>query len=805
MELIFFTCTVLLLLFVVAVVLMRRRFLRVTVNENIPDMVVLQIMVPVENDKTPLAAEQFFQSLHGVLRSQAKANFHFSFEMVATHTGIFFIATCNKRYQRFIENQIYAQYPSAQIRQIQDYAAQQKGRFFVSGSEIGLVREHYLPIKTFASFTVDPLASITGAISKLEKGYEAWVQLVVRPVDNSWQRAGKTKVDATRQREDSEGKRIPLESGESAELSEIERKNTKVGYQFIIRILVKGPDDNIVSHMLEDAEASFKQFQTGQWNSLVKKSPPSGLLTSIRKLLLGMRRGEKMDLLQKYQNRFLDETVTEILNTEELASVFHLPDKSVETPNIIWSKSKKIEPPKNLPVAGVSPFALTDYRNQHIPFGLKDVDRRRHAYILGKTGSGKSNLLKVMIVNDIHEGKGLAVIDPHGDTVDDVMRNIPEERMQDVVYLEPSDMDFPIGLNMLDLKESESMELLSDGIVSVFKKFFGNSWGPRLQYILTNVILTLLHAQNVSLLAVQKMLVDTNYRKFILKQVKDPFLHQFWNQEYAEMSRNPRLLTEAIAPIQNKVGRFLNSPLVRNMVGQVKSNIDLEDVMNSGKILLVNLSQGKIGEENSSLLGGMIVTRLYTNAMQRAKIPEDQRRDFYLYVDEFQNFATDTFVKILSEARKYALNLVVTHQYIDQISPELQTAIFGNVGTLMNFVVGQQDAFKLQKEYSPYLEADDLVNLDRFKLSMKMMIDGAQSRPFTAQTFKAEFQEYGLSEMIKEVSRGKYATEREIVEQKLNKWAKQKYNEKGNLVQVKSGESDRLEGKDRQKRPRKES
>jgi len=336
---------------------------------------------------------------------------------------------------------------------------------------------------------------------------------------------------------------------------------------------------------------------------------------------------------------------------------------------------------------------------------------------------------------------------------------------------------------MLDVKEDETRELLADGIVSVFKRFFSDSWGPRLQYILTNTILTLLYCQNVSLLAVPRLLMDKNYRKFLLKQVKDSFLLKYWNEEYESIGQTPKLLNDAISPILNKVGRFLSSSMIRNMIGQVKSTIDLSEAMNTGKILLINLSQGKIGEENSSLLGGMLITRLYSNAMQRAKIEESKRRDFYLYVDEFQNFASDSFLKILSEARKYGLALTVTHQYIDQIDESIRNAIFGNVGTMLNYVVGNKDAEVLAKEYEPYLTANDLVNLDRYHLALKMTIDGQQSKPFTAIALKPFYKKIGRADYIKNLSRRKYAKSRLEIEFKLNKWANSEYDKQGNLVQ----------------------
>lgn len=781
---------------IVYVIIQRYLYLRTKVNEVIHEKVVLKILVPIKNDKKALAAEQLFQSLHGILKGDEKSKDHYSFEIQATSQGIFFIVLCPLRYRNFIENQIYAQYPEAQITPIHDYAELKPNRYYM-GSEIVLSKEFFLPIRTFVSFEVDPLASITGAVSSLKGDSEVWIQIVARPVNNAWQEAGKKYIENLKTKSISDTTSEQNQNRDAnISIADIERKSNKVGFQFAIRIVSSSSDKVVCEQILEDVEASFKQFQTAQQNSLVKKKvKKTGFVIRFRDNLIqsifGKRPADKLNVIQKFHKRFLDERETNILNVEELASIYHLPHESVKTPNIAWAKSRKLEYPLNIPT--INPnlppqenpriFAVTDYRNIHIPFGIKKLDRRRHMYLLGKTGTGKSTLLKNMIIGDILDGNGLAVLDPHGDLVEEILDIIPEHRIKDVVYLDPSDIEYPIGLNMLDIKPDETKDLLADGIVNVFKKFFGDSWGPRLEYLLNYSILTLLHCQNVSLLAVLRILSDKNYRKFLLKQVKDPFILKFWEDEFTQLSNNQRLLAEAIAPIQNKVGRFLGPTMIRNMIGQIKSSIDLQDIMNSGKIFLVNLSQGKIGEENSSLLGAMIVTRLYSNAMQRAKIPENQRKDFYLYVDEFQNFATESFVKILSEARKYGLNLIVTHQYVDQIDQRIQDAIFGNIGTLMNYVVGQKDAQRLEKEYAPHLTSEDLVNLDRFRLALKLTIDGAQSPPFTAIGLKPTYREVKLKDKIKNFCREKYAKPREVVEQKLNKWASQEYDNKGNLIQ----------------------
>jgi hypothetical protein len=768
--------------------LVRYLRLRVTINEAIVDPVILKISIPYDNDKSPQAAEQLFASLYGILRGKERSMHHFSLEVVAGAYGIYFLAVINKRYQLFLENQIYAQYPDAQIKKIKDYSVTLvNSNKYMQSSELGLGKDYFLPIRTFKNFEVDPLASITSAISKLEGDQEVFIQFAVRPISNSWQKRGRTFVDKRKTQTDSEGQKVALESGESEEIKEIENKSSKLGFQFIVRIIAQADDPMTAERILEDVEASFKQFETGQFNYLATKGNADGLLT----LLFGKRAQDKLNMRSKYVKRLLDEQSTDIINIEELASMYHLPNNTVQVSNIAWAKSRKLPYPMNLPGRhdDARIVGMTDYRNKHFPYGIKGSDRRRHAYVLGKTGTGKSTLLKNMIMGDIYDGKGVGVIDPHGDLIDDILSLIPEHRLDDVVLLDPSDVSYPVGLNVIKLKEGEERDIVADGIVEIFKKFFGDSWGPRLQYILANSISTLLQVQNVSLLGVTRMLEDENYRKFILKQVDDPILKKYWEGEYNNMAKNPRLLTEALSPIQNKVGRFLSANIIRNIVGQVKSTIDLEEIMNTRKIFLVNLSQGKIGEENSALLGGMLITRLYTNAMQRVRMPEKDRTDFYLYVDEFQNFATTTFVKILSEARKYGLNLVVAHQYIDQLLPEVRDAIFGNVGTMLNFVVGPRDASVLEKEYSPHLTADDLVNLEKYRFVNKVTVEGTQSPPFTGISLPPRWEEQGQKQAIIDASREKYAIPREEIEDKISRWAASKYNSKGNLIQENKGDN----------------
>lgn len=768
------------------------------VYEDIRNPFVMQILVPRENDKAALAAEQMFASIHGILADAQKCPDIISLEIVSTdEDGIRFYVVAPREISRFIEGQIYAQYPNADIRYVQDYARIESvsSESFVTMGEVEMEKDFIFPIKTFRSFEVDPLAGITGAMSELNKEEKVWLQILIRPVANYWQAKSKSYITAIREGKDPNGggiiaalsklllnmgkaltespdakpqkEVVKLEPGQEEELSEIENKMLKLGFEFKIRVVSKAPTQLRSEQMLRDVVASFKQFTTAHLNNLIHATPEKS----------------GKELYDDYINRFMASDEPDILNIEELASLYHLPNISVETPNIAWSRSRKLEPPMNLPRAtedDVTIFGETDYRDTKVEFGLKRGDRVRHFYLLGKTGTGKSTLFKNMFISDVLAGDGACFVDPHGDTVEQLLDYIPPNRIEDVVYFNPTDVAHPIGFNLLELKDKSQRDLIADGVVEVFKKQFGDSWGPRLQYILTNTIATALEAQGTTLLAVIRLLMDQNYRKFILKQVDDPILYKFWTEEFAQMAQNSKLLSESVSPIQNKVGRFISSAVTRNIIGQVKSTIDLREIMDNQKILLVNLAQGRLGEETASLLGGMIITRLQATAMERVDVPEEERKDFFLYVDEFQNFATESFAKILSEARKYKLNLTMTNQYIDQLPLTVRQAIFGNVGTLGSFVVSQGDASILEKEFAPVVASDDLVSLDAYALYIKLCIDGMTSIPFSAKSLPVRYHKFGLKDEIIARSREKYGTTKEEIEEKIVKWSNQNYSEKGN-------------------------
>lgn len=423
----------------------------------------------------------------------------------------------------------------------------------------------------------------------------------------------------------------------------------------------------------------------------------------------------------------------------------------------------------------VTYFARTNFRGGNQIFGIKKKDRRQHLYILGKSGTGKSALISNQVIQDIWNGEGLCLVDPHGELVETVLKVIPEHRLQDVVYFNPSDTDFCIGFNPLEIGDPKYKHLVASGLMGIFTKIWANVWSARMEYIMNNTILALLDTPNSTLLGITRMLVDKDYRKIIVDNLKDPIVRSFWVHEYEQWKEQFR--NEAISPIQNKVGQFLSSSVVRNIVGQQESTIDIFKLMNEGKIFLVNVSKGRIGENNSALLGAMIITKLQLAAMERVRIPEEERRDFYLYVDEFQNFATDSFASILSEARKYRLCLTLAHQYTAQIESkdgsDLKDAVFGNVGSMIIFRVGADDAKILEKEFAPEFIPEDFVGLPNYQIYLKLMIDGVTSRPFSANTLPPVRinDNDDSTEKVIEMSRKLYSRPRQEVEDRIEKWS----------------------------------
>ncbi|KKP43477.1 MAG: hypothetical protein UR46_C0010G0002 [Parcubacteria group bacterium GW2011_GWA1_33_6] len=411
-------------------------------------------------------------------------------------------------------------------------------------------------------------------------------------------------------------------------------------------------------------------------------------------------------------------------------------------------------------------FGLTSFGNQRKRFGIKKDDRRKHFYIIGKTGTGKSNLMENMAIQDMQNGNGIAYIDPHGDGAKKLLDFVPANRIKDVIFLNPADLDFPIAFNVMEKVDFEYRHLVANGLVGVFKKVWPDIWSARMEYILNNSILALLEYPDSTLLGINRMLADSEYRQEVVSKIKDPVVKSFWVTEYARYTQ--RYEIEATMVVQNKIGQFVSNALVRNIIGQARSTINMRKVMDEGKILIIDLSKGKIGEDNSRLLGALLITKLQLSAMSRVDTKEEERKDFYVYIDEFQTFATESFANLFSEARKYRLNLIVGHQYISQMDESVRNAIFGNVGTLVAFRVGAEDAEYLAKEFSPEFTAEDIVNLTKYNVYLKLMIDGVSSHPFSAEVLPPLIipKESNRDKIIS-ASREKYGVKKEIVEEKI--------------------------------------
>lgn len=449
-------------------------------------------------------------------------------------------------------------------------------------------------------------------------------------------------------------------------------------------------------------------------------------------------------------------------------------------------------------------FGRTNFRNREVPFGIKKDDRRRHMYIIGKTGMGKTTLMEHMVIQDIRNGHGVCFIDPHGDSVAKILDYVPSNRVNDVIYFNPADLEFPIAFNILEAVDTKYKHLVASGLMGVFTKIWANMWSARMEYILNNTILALLESPGNTMLGIVRMYVDKKYRKKIVDNVKDPMVRAFWIDEFANYAEKYR--TEAVAPIQNKVGQFLSSSIIRNIVGQPRSTIDLRQIMDEKKILLLDLSKGKVGEDNSALLGAMIITKLQLAALSRVDILEKDRQDFYLYVDEFQNFVTESFATILSEARKYRLNLTIGHQYIGQLTPDrnstkVRDAVFGNVGSMICFRVGAADAEFLETEFAPLYTPNDIVNLPKYNILLKLMINGVSSDPFSAVTLPVDDTWVtGNAEKVIKVSRERYSNNIDDVEEKISRWMGAEFHEQqavvmgqGGRVKEDADEADQLE------------
>ena len=672
---------------------------------------------------------------------------------------------------QFTMRQIQGLWNDASIEETEDYNI-----FNHQGISQGIYlkqKESYvLPIRTYEEANLDTFLPIISNLSKIQEvGEGAALQILVRPAPSSFKKSAANFIYQLKKGAKLEdilhmNKMITLEdiskalSGKRAEeeaktkpiveeetIKSLEKKMAKQIFSVNVRIAVSATSQYRADELLNSLAGSFEQFQAPLRNGMRPVKP----------------RNQK-EIIFKYIFRRFDEKEQMILGTDELVSLFHFPTAKTETPKIKWLKSKEAPPPTILPKEGTL-IGESFFRNEKRQIFITDEDRRRHAYIIGQTGTGKSNLMINMVAEDIKNGKGTAIIDPHGDLIDSILGLIPRERIDDVIVFNPGDLMRPLGLNMLeyDFNHPEEKTFIVNEMQGIFNKLFSQeTMGPVFEQYMRNALLLLMEdAPNepATLMDVPRVLTDSEYREQKLVRCQNPVVKDFWEREVANVGGEGSL--QNMAPyITSKFNNFIANDYIRPIIGQPKSAFRFREIMDSGKILLVNLSKGRIGDINAGLLGMIIVGKLLMAALSRVDMPQEQRRDFNLYIDEFQNFTTDSISTILSEARKYRLNLVIGHQFIAQLQDKTRDAVFGNVGSMIVFRVGPEDAEKLIKQFEPIFTKNDLINIDNFNAYVKLLISGQTSKPFNIQTLPAPRGNSELRERLKELSRNKYGLNR---------------------------------------------
>lgn len=721
--------------------------------QNLSEGVLMLIKVAHDNDKGESIFEQFLDTIHGVIHGN-----RYSFEIISLHQHIYLLVWCKRSDVPTMQGQLYAEYPHCEIEFLKDYTdldLSVSGLKF-SGAELFMKKSDLYPFKTHEHFDGSSMATIFSFLTKTSETDQIWMQIVVDSAfeegEFSFGKKMKLKYKSFTNKFDlskffkTKSRDAVLKKEKEAAMVKFEKDTFNVS----IRVAYLSQDQKVAESRLKALGSTFSVFDEPDLNAFKMSA-----LTSSPKFLADYKS-------RKFGNNKF------ILNQKELATIFHLPKGAKNTvPNLVCTVSKKAEPPMDLPKEGnvdpkdVSFFAVTNFHNQYLKFGIKREDRRRHLYIVGKSGCGKSKLLELLIISDILNGEGVGVLDPHGDLIDNVMKYVPEHRMKDVVVFNPADMEYPIGFNPIESVEPEYRQHVAMGFIEIFKKMFGDNWTFRLEHVLRYTVLALFDYPNSTVFGILKMLTDKNFRQRVVAHVQDTVVKNFWVNEFAAWSE--KFDNEAIVPVLNKVGQFVSTALVRNIVGQPKNRMDMDDIMNNQKILLMNVSKGNLSEEISGLIGSMIITSLYRSAMKRAAMPEEQRKDFYFYVDEFQNFATHTFGEILSEARKYRLNLCVSHQHLGQLDDYTKSMVFGNVGSMISFRVGAEDAFNLEREFTPVLKANDIINLGVREFYVKMTIDGKLRDPFSGYTLAVPKVTNDLSAQIIENSRKTYGMPKDEV------------------------------------------
>lgn len=735
-------------------------------EEKSLESVLLEITVPRGNEVKVDAMEQMIGSLSSIRKSGWKMKFKaqpaISLEIVGRPEDIRFYMWVPKDYRDLLEKQIHGAYSDAHIIEVPEYDIfTEEGK--VAYKSLQLRKDNFYPIKTYKDLPTDSLAAITSAIGKMSSGEAAAIQILVSPADSSWASGGREFISSTKKQE-SNPEQAKF-SVAAKTLEHVENKVSKPGFEVAIRIVVVSQSEAAAGVHLSNIVGAFAQYASDTNSFSSRNIRNKGAFVE--------------EFIYRYMPSFhLFGNKPMILNSEEVATLFHFPNKLVTTPHIKWLNAKTAPAPAEIPQEGLF-LGHSTYRGLRRPVYISDQDRQRHMYIIGKTGTGKSKFLQSMILQDIEAGKGLCFMDPHGDAVEELLGMVPPERAEDVIYFRPSDGERPMGLNLLEAKTEDQKHFVATSVINMMYKLFDpyktGIVGPRFEHAVRNAILTVLNEEGTTFIEVMRVLTDSNYVRELLPKVQDPIVRRYWTDQIAQTSDFHK--SEVLDYITSKFGRFVTNRMVRNIIGQSYSSFDFRKVMDEGKILFINLSKGELGEENSNFLGLIIVPRILMAAMSRSDMPEEQRRDFYLYVDEFQNFATPDFAQILSEARKYHLSLTVANQFIGQIDEEIKNAIFGNVGTMITYRVGVSDAQYLAREFTPTFGEDDLLNIEKYHVYLKTIVNNEPVPPFSMALSsdiidKLKNRNHKLADAIKEMSKLKFGRDVRLVEQEITRRAK---------------------------------
>lgn len=744
-----------------------RRVKEASIEKKSLDAEIFEVRLPKTNEVEIQAADQMFSGLLNIgekLKGKQKfvgAKNFVSFEVVGLPETIRFYVVTSKGVSNTVEKAINGAYPTAEVIKVDEY------NIFNDGSKVDfaalkLNKDSYKAVRTYEDLGTDSLSSILTTMSKLRLGEAAAFQVVITSAGSGWREAGKKYVAKVRHN-NSDPEKKKIDAPEDM-LASIEKKCEKGGFYVDLRLVSVSKTMAEASQTLNTMTSSFSQFKKEGSNEFVK--------VSVKK---------------KQKNKFIEDFIyripreTSILNTAELATIMHFPNKMINTPHINWLLSKRAPATAGIPSTGDLWLGNNFYRDVNKPIFMMREDRRRHMYMVGKTGSGKSYMLQQMALQDIINGEGIAFLDPHGDSAEWLLERIPPHRIEDVIYWDPSDTERPLGFNIIEYYDEQDKHRVVNAILGMMQKMFDphnqGITGPRFERAVRNAMLTVMEEEGTTLVEVLRILSDQNYANKKIPNIKDELVKRYWTDEIANTQEFHK--SEVLGYIVSKFDRFVTNKLARNIFGQAKSGFNMRWVMDNQKVLIVNLSKGLIGEENAQFLGLLLVPRILSAAMSRADIRQDDRKDFYLYVDEFQNFSTEDFAQILSEARKYRLNLIVANQYITQIDEKIRDAVFGNVGSVISFKVGNQDAQFLESVFMPIFDANDLVNLENVNAYVKIIYQGESPPAFSINTnYKyATFDipkdgDKRIGDIVKNLSRYRYGRDRALIEAEMRERAR---------------------------------